>query len=212
MFGINYSEVYIMTCDFWSLLADNLDIVLSCVVGLLCFMVTLFRTGSVKKSILQLKEFEEMIKYKTAEKQQAMKVKGQEFSETIKDYILDPVTNELEESPVPKNVQEEIQSYIDVALDRALERFLPNVEAEVDDVEQNYTEMSQDLASIGDAFDLAEEYREKLGLGADVPVAEVFNKMAERAETLKQSLLSKTTKKEEKQNVESEKKETEQML
>lgn len=201
-----------MTCDFWSLLADNLDIVLSCVVGLLCFMVTLFRTGSVKKSILQLKEFEEMIKYKTAEKQQAMKVKGQEFSETIKDYILDPVTNELEESPVPKNVQEEIQSYIDVALDRALERFLPNVEAEVDDVEQNYTEMSQDLASIGDAFDLAEEYREKLGLGADVPVAEVFNKMAERAETLKQSLLSKTTKKEEKQNVESEKKETEQML
>lgn len=197
-----------MSCDFWSLLANNLDVVLSCVVGLLCFMVTLFRTGSIKKALNELKEFEKMITYKTAEVQQSKPAKGQEFSETIKDYILDPVTNELQESPVPKNVQAVIQSHIDVALDRALERFLPNVQSEVDDVEQNYTEVSQDLASIADAFDLAEDYREKLGLGADVSVDEIFKKVAERADMLKQTLLSKTPKKEEKQNVESEKKET----
>lgn len=147
-----------------------------------------------------------MIKYKTAEAVQAELAKGQEFSETIKDYILDPVTNELEESPVPKNVQAEIQSYIDVALDRALEKFLPQVATEVDDVEDNYTAVAQDLASMGDAFDLAEEYREKLGLGADVSVADIFAKVAERAETLKQTLMNKTQKKEEEKN-ESEKEE-----
>lgn len=196
-----------MANDFWSLLADNLDIVLSCVVGLLCFMVTLFRTGSVKKSIQKLKEYEEMVKYKVAEKQVEKPVKGQEFSETIDDYILDPVTNELEKSPVPKNVQAYIQSSVDIALERALEKFMPDVVSS-DDVPQQYEAMSQDLAAMGDAFELAEVYRERFGLDPKLSVSQVFSEVQKRADLLKQDLLNKTTKKESDNNVESKTQET----
>lgn len=171
-------------------LVDNLDLVLSFVIGFLCFLLAWVRTGSLKKAIKQLKEYEDMIKYRVAEEAQAEKRTGQEFSNTVTDYILDPVTNELSVSPVPKDIQALIESYIDVALDRALEKFLPEQVVKSDDTVADYTQTSQDLAVMGEAFDLAEEYRQQYNLGDDLSVADIYKYVGEQADKMKNDLLN----------------------
>ena len=146
----------------------------------------------VKKYRIQSKQFKEennLIKYQTAEQKMAEKREGQKFSNTVTDYILDPVTNELEVSPVPKDVQAYIESYIDVALDRALERFLPkNVIADDNNV-ADYTQHSQDLSVMGEAFDLAEEYRAIYNLGDKMSVSEIYDYVSKEADKMKENLL-----------------------
>lgn len=109
---------------------------------------------------------------------------SQTFSEEVPDYVLNPVTNELEESPIPKNVQKYIDSYIDTALDRVLERFLPDnvVEAEGEDDVADYTMMYDDLAYAGEVFDRAEYYRDRFNLPDTMSVQDVYkyvNKMCD---------------------------------
>lgn len=101
---------------------------------------------------------------------------SQTFSEEVPDYVLNPVTNELEESPIPKNVQKYIDSYIDTALDRVIERFLPEnvVEAEGDDNVEDYTMMYEDLAYAGEVFDRAEFYRDRFNLPDTMSVEDVY--------------------------------------
>lgn len=183
--------------DFISLLVDNLDIVLSVVFGFLCFLVAWIRTGSLKKAIIQLKDYEDMIKYKTAEKAQAEKRVGQSFSNTVTDYILDPVTNELAESPIPKDVQAYIDSHIDVALDRALEKFLPKNVIDDNDTVADYTTTSQDLAVMGEAFEVAEDYRERYDLDPKMSVSDIYKYVGEQADKMKADLLKYGEKKQE---------------
>lgn len=186
---------------------NDFGLLISVLVGFLCFLVTLFRTGSVQKAIKNLKEYEEMIKYKVAEKPQ--EVKEQEFSKTITDYILDPVTNELNESPIPKDVDAEIQSHKDVALEVALERFLPD-DVQTSDKIADYADMSADLSVLADAIDLAEDYREQYNLPDDMTTKQIFAFVQKQSDDLKQSILSQTNKqKEVADNGKSEKKETE---
>ena len=101
---------------------------------------------------------------------------SQTFSEEVPDYVLNPVTNELEESPIPKNVQKYIDSYIDTALDRVIERFLPEnvVEAEGEDDASDYVEMYEDLAYAGEVFDRAEYYRDRFNLPDTMSVQDVY--------------------------------------
>lgn len=110
----------------------------------------------------------------------------QTFSEVVPDYVLNPVTNELEESPIPKNVQKYIESYIDTALDRVIERFLPEnvVEAEGEDNVADYTQMYEDLAYAGEVFDIAEDYREKFNLPDTMSVQDVFKYVEKTSEDL----------------------------
>lgn len=148
-----------------------------------------------------------MIKYRTAEKAQEEPVKGQVFSNTVTDYILDPVTNELQESPVPKDIQAQIESYIDVALERALEKFLPKVVAEDNDHVADYVQHTQDLAVMSEAYDLAEEYRERYNLDPNMSTADIYKFVGEQADKMKNDLLKYSS--EVNTNGESEKKETE---
>lgn len=187
--------------QFITLLADNIDIVMSVIVGFLCFLVTWCRTGSLNKAIKRLKEYEEMIKYQTAEKASAAKRVGQKFSNTVTDYILDPVTNELHESPIPKDVQAYIDSHLDVALDRALERFLPKNVIDSDDT-VDYTQTSQDLSVMGEAFEVAEDYRERFKLPAEMSVADIYKFVGEQADKMKTDLLKYNEKGEVKKDVE----------
>lgn len=171
---------------------NDFGLLISVIVGFLCFLVTLFRTGSVQKAIKNLKEYEEMIKYKVAEKPQEPKV--QEFSKTITDYILDPVTNELEVSPIPKDVDAEIQSFKDVSLESALEKFLPD-DVKTSDQIADYANMSADLSVLADAIDLAEDYREQYNLSDDMTTEQIFKFVQQQSDDLKQSILSQTNKK-----------------
>lgn len=134
------------------------------------------------QTALNLIPTEETMKYKTESS-----VKSQEFTPYEKDYVLNPVSNELEEKPISKNVQEYIQSHIDCALERALERFLPKVTAEVDDVEE-YTSSVADLAVLGEAMEVAEAYREQFGLSEKFSMADIYAEVDKRAQELKSKL------------------------
>ena len=127
---------------------------------------------------------------------------SQTFSEEVPDYVLNPVTNELEESPIPKNVQKYIESYIDTALDRVIERFLPEnvVEAEGDDNVVDYTQMFEDLAYAGEVFDIAEDYRDKFNLPDTMSVQDVFNYVEKMSADLAERLKNQINKSEVKDN------------
>lgn len=119
---------------------------------------------------------------------------SQTFSEEVPDYVLNPVTNELEESPIPKNVQKYIESYIDTALDRVIERFLPEnvVEADGEDNVADYTQMYEDLAYAGEVFDIAEDYREKFNLPDTMSVQDIFKYVEKTSVDLAERLKNQT--------------------
>lgn len=128
-----------------------------------------------------------MIKIKTAAEIYDSERKAVEFSPLVDDYMLNEETNELEVLPTKKDIQAYIQSFEKCALDNILDAFLPGETAESDDV-RDYTKTRFDLADVGEAFEKAEDYRERLGLGDDLSVAEVFKKMQEYANTLKSKI------------------------
>lgn len=159
-------------------LFNDLVILALSVVG---FIVTIVRTGNVKKSIDSFKEVEEL--KKTVES----RAYKQSFTPEVKDYILNPATNELEEKPIPKNVQDFINSHIESCLERVLERFLPPV-VQDDNVIADYTQRVDDLASIGEAMEIAEEYREKFALPDDYTISQIYDFIGKSADKLKVKL------------------------
>lgn len=159
---------------------DWLLTILCAVIGALFVYV---RTRSLVKSLNFLKENLFMGKFKTSDTNGVVQ---QSFSDTIPDYVLNPQTNELEELEVPKNVQVFIQSYIDCALERALERYLPK---ETDNMEpdprEEYETAVADLAVLGEAMEQAEFYRERFGLSNRASIADIYAEVDKQAQLLK---------------------------
>lgn len=177
----------------------NFDSVLSLLFFVSIFVVSVinfFRTGRLSNGAKKFITDEvNMLKKDTSGYSQT-------FSEEVPDYVLNPVTNELEESPIPKNVQKYIESYIDTALDRVIERFLPEnvVEAEGEDNVADYTQMYEDLAYAGEVFDIAEDYRDKFNLPDTMSVQDVFEYVEKMSEDLAERLKNQTNKSEVKDN------------
>lgn len=158
-------------------------VVLQIIVGVVVFV----KTGSIYKSISKMLEVNKL-KYKTIDDVQQRKPVGQTFSEYVDDYILNSETNELEKLKNPRNLQAEIQSHIDCALERAFEKFLPKVESVDDSIVADYTQRTEDLAVLGQAIDTAEYYRDKYELGDDVSVADIYKYVDTQAKALKDSI------------------------
>lgn len=153
------------------------------ILGLICFigafvfgLVNFFRTGRLNNSAKNFikSEVEEL-------KSNSSRVPVQTFSEERTDYILNKTTNILEESPLKVNVQKEIQSHVETCLEFVLEA-LNNPDSYVRDADNvkfvdrvaERMQMNEDLAYAGDIFDMAEEYRERFGLSADMSVQDIF--------------------------------------
>lgn len=158
------------------------------IVAVIVGIVNFFRTGRLSQSA---KNF---IKQEVDSLKKDTSGYSQTFSEEVPDYVLNPVTNELEESPIPKNVQKYIDSYIDTALDRVIERFLPEnvVEAEGEDNVADYTQMYEDLAYAGEVFDIAEDYRDKFNLPDTMSVQDVFDYVEKMSEEMAERLKNQT--------------------
>lgn len=161
------------------------------IIAIVCFIITYIRTGNIKKSISDFREVYDM-KYKTVDSER--KKYNQSFTPEVKDYLLNSVTNELEELPKKKNVDDYIQSHIESCLERALERFLPKVKYE-DDLIADYTERCDDLASLGEAIEMAEYYREKFGLSDSASIADIYSAVDNSAKVLKTKLSNDNVKK-----------------
>ena len=171
-------------------LTENSDLVYQVIVfglAVTAFVVSLVRGHSIKKAVEDFKEVENL-KYKTAANARKDSAShSQTFSEYVKDYVLNPGTNELEELEVPKNIQAKIDSYLDTCLEAALERFMPKVVAEEDTI-VDYTAAAEDLSVIGDAMDRAEEYREKFNLPDSMSYMEIYSFIGTQAAELKRKL------------------------
>lgn len=171
------------------------DLLFPSVLALIAFIVTMIRTGNCVKSYKNFMEVFDL-KYKTVDTRFNEK---QSFSETIKDYILNTATNELEELPVPKNVQDRIQSFIGTSLELALEKFLPkarsydeycndlsSVPTEV--IADVYQERVEDMAAIAESMELAESYRESFGLPDTASYSDIYAAIDKKAQELKAGL------------------------
>lgn len=118
----------------------------------------------------------------------------QEFSQFVDDFILNEKTNTLEKSPTPKDTQAYIQSFEKCALESILESFGAQPDVVDDRGVRDFTAVKQDLAAVGEAYEIAENYRERLQLGDDMSVAEVYQRMSKYADDLEQQLKIKEVK------------------
>lgn len=190
----------------------NLENILSFILFISAFLfsvVNFFRTGRLNSSAKNFikSEVEDL-------KTSSNRVPVQTFSEERKDYILNKATNLLEESPLKVNVQKEIQSHVESCLEFVLEA-LSNPESYVKDGNNvqlvdsvaERMQMNEDLAYAGDIFDMAEDYRERFGLSADMSVQDIFAHVQKYSDEMGKRLeeQGKNTKSEVNNNVEAQK-------
>lgn len=181
-----------MTLDFFVSLGLSL-------LGLICFIVTFFRTGSIKKSIKEVLGLK--LKINKATQLPLKDIVSQSFSEEKDCYILNSQTNELELLPTKKNIQELITSSMESCLERALEKFLPKEVIE-DKLYNDYTQKVDDLSAIGEAIEVAEEYRERFGLSDNMSLSDIYSYVDKQAQSLKSKLDELNKSKEVSDNVE----------
>lgn len=174
------------------------------------FSIMLYRkTGNIK----YLTEVVDKMKYRTAhynvtectdkktgEVKTVVNRCSQSFDKLVPIYRLNKVTNELEKTDEFIDIQEQIESYKEMALQSMLERFMPKL---VDDT-ADYTAIKGDLDFLTESLDIAEEYREKFGLSDTATTQDIFSHMKKYSEELKVALDNAKT-----GGVPSEKKETE---
>lgn len=187
----------------WQMVAQIITIVLTTFCGIMVFV----RTRSVTTAIQVMKEVENLMKYKTLEENEKTRSRGTSFSPYRDCYVLNPSTNELEKLPTQENIQDKINSFLDCALERALERFMPKNVIEKDDVAEQYSQRQVDLADLANAMEIAEEYRDKFGLSDKMSMGEIYGFVDGQAKALKQRLDEFSKKKEEDKNNESKEKE-----
>lgn len=108
----------------------------------------------------------------------------QSFEKLVPLYRLNKVTNELEKTDEFVDIQEQIESYKEMALQSMLERFIPKL---VDDT-ADYTAVKGDLDFLTESLEIAEEYREKFGLSDTVTTQEIFSHMKKYSDELKVAL------------------------
>lgn len=171
-------------------IGDKVDSIVSLILFIVSVVVSLinfFRTGNLSKIAKKYikGELETMKGYK-----KPAKAYMQEFSEVRDTYVLNTVTNVLEKSPLKEPVQEKIQSYASTCLSNVLDLLLnpdnykdPDNVKVVDDVAL-HNDVEEDLAYMGDVFEIAEGYREKFGLPDTLSVEEVFAKVGEYSKQL----------------------------
>lgn len=193
-------------------IGDKIDSIVSLILFIVSVVVSLinfFRTGNLSKIAKKYikGELETMKGYK-----KPANAYMQEFSEVRDTYVLNTVTNVLEKSPLKEPVQEKIQSYASTCLSNVLELLLnpdnytePENVKVVDDV-AIHNDVEEDLAYMGEVFELAEGYRDKFGLPDTMSVEQVFAKVGEYSKQLADKIQAqadaqnKTVKKESEEN------------
>lgn len=171
------------------------DLLFPTVLALIAFIVTMIRTGNCAKSYKNFLEVFDL-KYKTVDTRSNY---VQSFSEQVKDYVLNTATNELEELPIPKNVQDKIQSFIGTSLELALEKFLPKAKSydeycsdlssvPTDVIADVYQSRVVDMAAIAESMEIAEKYREEFGLSDTASYADIYAAIDKKAQDLKASI------------------------
>lgn len=108
---------------------------------------------------------------------------SQKFSRFVKEYHYDDKSKLLSEVG-ERDVVAEINSHVDECFASMLERLMP---VQVDNqlpVDEQLQVMKDDLDILSDAFDLAEEYREKYNMPLDMTYLDIFKKVSAMSQDL----------------------------
>lgn len=170
--------------------AENVVSLLLLIISFVFNVVNFFRTGRLNKSS---KKF---IKGTYEEMSRDLKrpVHSQSFTEERDDYVLNTVTNMLEKSLIPVNVQKKIQSYVGTCLENVLNALLHPEDFEdgdnvtLQDSVASRNDMLEDLSYAGEMFDIAEEYRERFNLSPDMSVQDIFKFVQTQADEMGERL------------------------
>ena len=110
----------------------NIDFIIWIIVGattlvisIAAFICTFIRTGSVKKSVNAATEVLKGMKQRLPNYRESEPASAHEFSELVPNYVYNEETKELEVIG-QRNIQKEIDSHADCALDKILSRLLPD--------------------------------------------------------------------------------------
>lgn len=131
-----------------------------------------------------------------ADKEVNETVDAQSFTNQRTEFKLNKRTNELEVLPDKTDLAQLIQSSIDTALDRVLQRLQPDVDDMPDTLEQDYDNSIDDLNDLAQAVEVAETYRERLNLPLEMSVTDIYKQVSDYSETLRQKISEKNTIKE----------------
>ena len=157
-----------------------------CICAIACvvtFLVVLFDTKSVKKSIAAVREV--IMEFRLPDYRQGEKKEqtAQEFTPLIDEFQYIADTGELEKTGKTINVDEKIQSYLTTRLEDMLEKFLSPQQPERNDIVAEPDEMSGDLESMLKAYDSyvdrADELRSKYKLPSTLATADVYKAVEE---------------------------------
>uniref|UniRef100_A0AAU8AUE6 Uncharacterized protein n=1 Tax=Dulem virus 83 TaxID=3145794 RepID=A0AAU8AUE6_9VIRU len=147
-------------------------------VYLLVSFVLYFRTRNNKYLMEVLNE----VKYRLPDYREREPAEAQSFDTMKPVYRLNKQTNELELTDEVIDMQELLNSAKDYCLSACLERFLPT--QTVDETVAQRNAYYDDLDIMTQYYDIADEYREKLGLDDTISAEKVYEAMVNKASEL----------------------------
>ncbi|UPW41557.1 hypothetical protein [Peromfec virus RodF8_56] len=162
---------------------ENIIYIVSVCLAVINMIITFIRTGTINKEINNM--VYRSPAYKDSISEEEKKTLSQEFSHLKTEYALNERTGELEEKEEKLDLQKLINSSVETALDRMLNRFMPEVVEDKDELYQSYSDDLMDYASM---LERAEDYREEFGLPAGMSVSDIFARVGKEADTLKSQL------------------------
>lgn len=167
---------------------------LPALIGVISCIITFIRTGKVSTIYKEVEE----LKYRLPNYREKQQAPAETYAVEIPQYKLNKATGQLIELPVKKNISEEINSYKDLALSAAIERFMPvDVDTEnpvIDAYEYNADRLEVFLQ----AQNYKEELAQKYGYSLDMSLQDMINDLTAKnqkiADTLKQATIKQEVK------------------
>ena len=159
---------------------DNIAYLVALVLSVLNAIITFVRTGTLKK------EYKNML-YRSPDYVKTDEQK-QSFDNLKTEYVLNERAGELEEKTEKTDLQSLINSSKDTALDSVLQRLYPQGYDLEGDLESQDDSLQDDLIDFAYLLDRAEEYREQFGLPLTASTSDIFKRVQEESDTIKQRL------------------------
>lgn len=160
------------------------------ILGYIVLFVVAIRRGKINLDLEEVMKMVYRSEHYVAD-QSREDAKGQSFNALKPVYRLNKATNVLELTDDFVDVEEIARSCYQTCLDMILERFLPGQNSVLSDQVAEREQLMSDIDLMQESFMLADEYRERYGLSADLTTAQVFERMQQMSKVLSDEIAAK---------------------